>query len=163
MAAPSSVDKMMLPQSPFLQDDDAPVEVVIGPEDGEDVFEAEIEVEQEPSFDANLAEYIDPSVLDSIAAELMEDFDNDRNARREWEQTYVDGLDLLGLSLEERTEPWDGACGVYHPMLTEAAIRFQSEMIAETFPAMGPVKAKIVGKDDRDTQESAARVVEDMN
>jgi hypothetical protein len=163
MAAPSSVDKMMLPQSPFLQDDDAPVEVVIGPEDGEDVFEAEIEVEQEPSFDANLAEYIDPSVLESIAAELMEDFDNDRNARREWEQTYVDGLDLLGLSMEERSEPWDGACGVYHPMLTEAAIRFQSEMIAETFPAMGPVKAKIVGKDDREIQESAARVVEDMN
>jgi len=163
MAAPSNVDKMMLPQSPFLQDDDAPVEVVIGPEDGEDVFEAEIEVEQEPSFDANLAEYIDPSELESVAADLLEDFDNDRNARREWEQTYVDGLDLLGLTLEERSEPWDGACGVYHPMLTEAAIRFQSEMIAETFPAMGPVKAKIIGKDDRETQESAARVVEDMN
>lgn len=163
MAAPSNIDKTMLPQSPFLQDDDQPIEVVIGPEDGEDVFEAEIDVEEEPSFDANLAEYIDPSVLDSIAAELMDDFDNDRNARRDWEQTYVDGLDLLGLSMEERTEPWNGACGVYHPMLTEAAIRFQSEMISETFPAMGPVKAKIVGKDDRETQESAARVVEDMN
>jgi len=163
MAAPSNIDKTMLPQSPFLQDDDQPIEVVIGPEDGEDVFEAEIEVEQEPSFDANLAEYIDPSVLDSIAAELMDDFDNDRMARRDWEQTYVDGLDLLGLTLEERTEPWNGACGVYHPMLTEAAIRFQSEMISETFPAMGPVKAKIVGKDDRTTQEAAARVVEDMN
>ena len=163
MAAPSNIDKTMLPQSPFLQDDDQPIEVVIGPEDGEDVFEAEIDVEEEPSFDANLAEYIDLSVLDSIAAELMDDFDNDRNARRDWEQTYVDGLDLLGLSMEERTEPWNGACGVYHPMLTEAAIRFQSEMISETFPAMGPVKAKIVGKDDRETQESAARVVEDMN
>lgn len=163
MAAPSNIDKTMLPQSPFLQDDDQPIEVVIGPEDGEDVFEAEIEVEQDPSFDANLAEYIDPSVLDSIAAELMDDFDNDRMARRDWEQTYVDGLDLLGLSLEERTEPWNGACGVYHPMLTEAAIRFQSEMISETFPAMGPVKAKIIGKDDRTTQEAAARVVEDMN
>lgn len=163
MAAPSNIDKTMLPQSPFLQDDDQPIEVVIGPEDGEDVFEAEIEVEQDPSFDANLAEYIDPSVLDSIAAELMDDFDNDRMARRDWEQTYVDGLDLLGLSMEERTEPWNGACGVYHPMLTEAAIRFQSEMISETFPAMGPVKAKIIGKDDRTTQEAAARVVEDMN
>ena len=163
MAAPSGIDKMMLPQSPFLQDDDEPIEVVIGPEDGETVFEAEIEVEEDPSFDANLAEYIDPSVLDSIASDLLEDFDNDKQSRRDWEQTYVDGLDLLGLTLEERTEPWNGACGVYHPMLTEAAIRFQSEMIAETFPAQGPVKAKVVGKDDRATQEAAARVVEDMN
>lgn len=163
MAAPSNIDKMMLPQSPFLEDEDQPVEVVIGPEDGEDVFEAEIEVEKEPSFDANLAEYIDSSVLDTLAADLLEDFDNDRMARKEWEQTYVDGLDLLGLKMEERSEPWNGACGVFHPMLTEAAVRFQSEMIAETFPAMGPVKAKIVGKDDKATQEAASRVVEDMN
>ena len=163
MAAPSSIDKLMLPQSPFLQNDDEPIEVTIGPEDGEDVYEAEIEIEHEPSFDANLAEYIDESELSAIAADLLEDFDNDRMARKDWEQTYVDGLDLLGLTLEERTEPWHGACGVYHPILTEAAVRFQSEMISETFPAMGPVRAKIVGKDDRSIQESAARVVEDMN
>ena len=163
MAAPSSIDKLMLPQSPFLQNDDEPIEVTIGPEDGEDVYEAEIEIEHEPSFDANLAEYIDESELSAIAADLLEDFDNDRMARKDWEQTYVDGLDLLGLTLEERTEPWNGACGVYHPILTEAAVRFQSEMISETFPAMGPVRAKIVGKDDRSIQESAARVVEDMN
>ena len=163
MAAPSSIDKLMLPQSPFLQKDDEPIEVTIGPEDGEDVYEAEIEIEHEPSFDANLAEYIDESELSAIAADLLEDFDNDRMARKDWEQTYVDGLDLLGLTLEERTEPWNGACGVYHPILTEAAVRFQSEMISETFPAMGPVRAKIVGKDDRSIQESAARVVEDMN
>ena len=154
MAAPSSIDKLMLPQSPFLQKDDEPIE---------DVYEAEIEIEHEPSFDANLAEYIDESELSAIAADLLEDFDNDRMARKDWEQTYVDGLDLLGLTLEERTEPWNGACGVYHPILTEAAVRFQSEMISETFPAMGPVRAKIVGKDDRSIQESAARVVEDMN
>ena len=163
MAAPSSIDKSMLPQSPFLQNDDEPIEVTIGPDDGEEVYEAEIEIEHEPSFDANLAEYIDESELSSIAADLLEDFDNDRNARKDWEQTYVDGLDLLGLTLEERTEPWNGACGVYHPILTEAAVRFQSEMISETFPAMGPVRAKIVGKDDKSIQESAARVVEDMN
>jgi len=163
MAAPSSIDKSMLPQSPFLQGDDEPIEVTIGPDDGEEVYEAEIEIEHEPSFDANLAEYIDESELSSIAADLLEDFDNDRNARKDWEQTYVDGLDLLGLTLEERTEPWNGACGVYHPILTEAAVRFQSEMISETFPAMGPVRAKIVGKDDKSIQESAARVVEDMN
>ena len=92
---------------------------------------------------------MDESALASVAADLLDDFDNDQMARKEWEQTYVDGLDLLGLKIEERSEPWDGACGVFHPMLTEAAVRFQSEMIAETFPAMGPVKAKIVGKEDR--------------
>jgi hypothetical protein len=164
MTAPSSVDKAMLPQSPFLsEDEDQPIEVTIGPDNGEEVFEVEIEAEEDPSFDANLAEYIDSSVLDSLAADLLEDFDNDRMARKEWEQTYVDGLDLLGLSMEERSEPWNGACGVYHPMLTEAAVRFQSEMISETFPAMGPVKAKIVGKDDKAIAQAAARVTEDMN
>ena len=163
MSSPTSIDKAMLPQSPFLQDEDQPVEVVIGPEDGEDVFDVEIETEHEPSFDANLAEYIDESQLSSIAADLLEDFDNDRASRKDWERTYIDGLDLLGLKIEERSEPWDGACGVYHPMLAEAAIRFQSEMIAETFPAQGPVRARVIGKDDRQTQEAAARVVEDMN
>ena len=97
MSSPTSIDKAMLPQSPFLQDEEQPVEIVIGPEDGEDVFEAEIEVEKEPSFDANLAEYIDTSALQTLAADLFEDFDNDRMARKEWEQTYVEGLDLLGL------------------------------------------------------------------
>ena len=149
MTSPSLVDKTMAPQSPFLEDEDQPIEVVIGPEDGEDVFEAEIDVEKAPGFDENLAEYMDESALASVAADLLDDFDNDQMARKEWEQTYVDGLDLLGLKIEERSEPWDGACGVFHPMLTEAAVRFQSEMIAETFPAMGPVKAKIVGKEDR--------------
>ena len=164
MTAPSSIDKAMLPQSPFLtEQDDQPIEVNIGPEDGEDIFEIEVEIEEEPSFDANLAEYIDDSTLQSLASDLLEEFENDRNARKEWEQTYVDGLDLLGLKIEERSEPWEGACGVYHPMLTEAAIRFQSEMIAETFPAQGPVRAKVIGKDDRETQEAAARVVDDMN
>ena len=163
MAAPSSIDKAMLPQSPFLEEDDQPVEIVIGPEDGEEVFSVDIEVEEAPSFDANLAEFLDNGVLDSLAADLIEDFDNDRNARKEWEQTYVDGLDLLGLKIEERSEPWDGACGVFHPMLTEAAIRFQSEMISETFPAQGPVKARIIGKSDTKIEEAAKRVVEDMN
>ena len=163
MAAPSSIDKAMLPQSPFLEEDDQPVEIVIGPEDGEEVFSVDIEVEEAPSFDANLAEFLDNGVLDSLAADLIEDFDNDRNARKEWEQTYIDGLDLLGLKIEERSEPWDGACGVFHPMLTEAAIRFQSEMISETFPAQGPVKARIIGKSDTKIEEAAKRVVEDMN
>lgn len=166
MATFSSIDKALMahPQSPFLQEnDEEPIEVEIGDPNAPVDTEVDVEMEQEPSFDANLAEYMDESDLTSIASELLEDFDNDKNARREWEQTYIDGLDLLGLTIEERSEPWNGACGVYHPMLTEAAIRFQSEMIAETFPAQGPVRAKIIGKDDKDTQESAKRVVEDMN
>jgi hypothetical protein len=164
MATPSSIDKALFAQSPFeTEDQDEPIEIIIGPEDGALEEEVDVEIEQEPGFDANLAEYMDESALASLVSDLLDDFDNDKNSRREWEETYIDGLDLLGLRIEERTEPWNGACGVYHPMLTEAAIRFQSEMISETFPAQGPVKAKIIGKDDKETQEAAARVVEDMN
>ena len=163
MAIPN-IDKALLPPSPFESEtDDQPIEIVLGPEDGDTLEEINVEMDKEPSFDANLAEYMDSSDLDSLASDLMSDFDNDKNSRRDWEQTYVDGLDLLGLKIEDRSEPWEGACGVFHPMLTEAAIRFQSEMIAETFPAQGPVRAKIIGKDDRATEESAKRVVEDMN
>jgi hypothetical protein len=164
MTAPSNIDKALLPQSPFFSEDqDEPIEVTIGPDDGEEEMSVDVEMEKEPSFDANLADYVDESVMQSLAADLLEDFDNDRMSRKDWEKTYIDGLDLLGLKIEERSEPWSGACGVFHPILTEAAIRFQSEMIAETFPAMGPVKAKIVGKEDKETEQAAARVVEDMN
>jgi len=161
---PNSIFKAMQPQSPFLmEDDDAPVEIDIGDPLAPIDTEADVEMEKEPGFDANLAEYMDESEMAELAADLLHDFDNDKNARKEWESTYIDGLDLLGLKIEDRSEPWQGACGVYHPMLTEAAIRFQSEMISETFPAQGPVKAKIIGKDDPDTQKAAVRVVEDMN
>ena len=160
----SNVDKALLPQSPMMQEEDeSPIEIIIGDPEGEEEFSVEMEMEEEPSFDANLADYIDDSELEALCADLLDDFDNDKNARKEWEQTYIDGLDLLGLKIEERTEPWDGACGVYHPMLTEAAIKFQAEMIAETFPAQGPVKAKIIGKETRENEEAAARVAEDMN
>jgi hypothetical protein len=163
-AVPNNIFKAMQPQSPFLaEDDDAPVEINIGdPMDPIDT-EVEVEMEQEPGFYANLAEYMDESDMTALVSDLLDDFENDKNARKDWETTYIDGLDLLGLKIEERSEPWQGACGVYHPMLTEAAIRFQSEMISETFPAQGPVKAKIIGKDDPDTQKAAKRVVEDMN
>ena len=166
MAIPplSNVDKALLPQSPMMQEEDeSPIEIIIGDPEGEEEFSVEMEMVEEPSFDANLADYIDDSELEALCADLLDDFDNDKNARKEWEQTYIDGLDLLGLKIEERTEPWDGACGVYHPMLTEAAIKFQAEMIAETFPAQGPVKAKIIGKETRENEEAAARVAEDMN
>ena len=151
-------------QSPFLtESDDQPIEITIGPEDGEEVVDIEMVDIEAPSFDANLAEFMDDSELQSLADDLLDDFDNDKASRKEWERVYKDGLDLLGITIEDRSEPWDGACGVFHPMLTEAAIRFQSEMISETFPAQGPVKARIIGKVDRETERAAQRVVQDMN
>lgn len=117
----------------------------------------------EPAFDHNLAETLDDSFLASLSSELLEDYGNDSQSRSEWEKTIEDGLDLLGLKMEDRSEPWNGACGVYHPLLTEAAIRFQSELISETFPAQGPVKAKIVGETTPEIEQAAQRVVDDMN
>jgi len=115
------------------------------------------------TFNANLADFIDDDVLLQVAGDLEEDINNDKNARKEWEKSYVEGIKLLGLQIEERTEPWNGACGVFHPMITEAVVRFQAETITETFPAQGPVRTKIIGKDTPDIQEAAARVEEDMN
>jgi len=117
----------------------------------------------EEDFDDNLAEYMDDSALGSLVGDLIADFDKDINDRKDWMQTYVDGIKLLGLKYEERTEPWLGACGVFHPMLTESVVRFQSEAMMETFPAMGPVKTQIVGAIDKLREESAQRVKEDMN
>lgn len=114
-------------------------------------------------FNDNLTSLIDPTTLTRIAQDLSHDVDQDLQSRSDWERALKDGLDLLGLKMEERTEPWDGACGVYHPILTEAAIRFQSEMISETFPAMGPVKANIRGEQTRQMEQYAALVVDDMN
>jgi hypothetical protein len=116
-----------------------------------------------PDFYNNIAEDIDESELQSLGAELLAYVQDDFDSRKDWEKTYKEGLVLLGLKYEERTEPWDGACGVFHPMITEAVVRFQSETIMETFPAQGPVKTKIIGKDTRKKEEAAARVKEDMN
>jgi hypothetical protein len=127
----------------------------------------ELSIEKgEPSiddFDANLAEYLPESSIQLMVSDLDSDIDNDRNSRKEWEKAYVTGLKLLGLQIEERTEPWDGASGVFHPMITEAVVRFQSETITETFPAAGPVRTKIVGKETPAKKEAAQRVQEDMN
>jgi len=114
-------------------------------------------------FEANLADILDEAVLEEISGNLLGDYDNDINSRKDWEETYADGLKLLGLKYEERTEPWSGACGVFSPILTEAVVRFQSEAITELFPAAGPVKAKIIGKHTKQKEEAAARVQDDMN
>jgi hypothetical protein len=127
----------------------------------------EIELMPEPetadTFDANLAEYMDEGELQTLASELIDLVDADINSRKDWTDMFVKGLEVLGMKYEERTEPWNGACGVYSPLLTEAAIRFQSEMITETFPAQGPVKTQIIGAVDRLKEEAAERVRDDMN
>jgi hypothetical protein len=117
----------------------------------------------EVEFDANLAECMEETDLNVLASDLMQEIDNDRNSRADWEQTYIKGLELLGLKYEPRTTPWAGACGATHPMLTEAIVRFQSETITETFPAQGPVRTKIIGAETPDKRAAAARVQEDLN
>ena len=117
----------------------------------------------EDEFDDNLAEFIDEGTLATIGSDLVEEVSSDVTSRKDWVEMYVKGLDVLGMKYEERTEPWNGACGVFSTILTEAAVRFQSETIIETFPAAGPVKTEIIGAIDRLKTEAAARVQEDMN
>ena len=168
--ATSSMDKAlygaptglgMMPEPDIEIEIENPDEVNIGM-DG-----LEIQLTPEPKsggdFDANLAEFMDERELQSLGEELVADFEKDVGDRKDWITTYVDGLKLLGLKYEERTEPWNGACGVFHPMLTESVVRFQSEGITETFPAAGPVKTVIIGKDTPEKEEAAARVRADMN
>lgn len=145
-----------------------PVEIEI--EDPESVkinmggLEIDIEkAEDEEEFNKNLADELDEGTLNQLAGDLIGDFDSDIAARKDWIQTYVDGLELLGLKIEERSEPWDGACGVYHPILAEAVTKFQSETIMDTFPASGPVKGEIIGKETQEKKDAMERVVDDMN
>jgi hypothetical protein len=127
----------------------------------------EIEIEKgEPraeDFDANLAEFMNEGELQMVAGELLGHYDSDLASRKDWLDTYVKGLQILGIKYEERTEPWPGACGVFHPLLMESAVKFQSETIMETFPAAGPVKSKIVGKETAEKKDAAIRVADDMN
>jgi hypothetical protein len=168
----TNIDKALFLQPQGIGDaaqaeDELEIEIV-DPEEvklGLDGLEIEIEPgeETEDDFGANIAESMDEGEMAAMASELSDDIDNDKNSRKDWEKAYVEGLKLLGLQYEERTEPWNGACGVFHPMITEAVVRFQSETITETFPAQGPVKTKIVGKETPQKQEAAVRVQEDMN
>ena len=116
-----------------------------------------------PEHDANLAEYLEEAVLQSLAADLIEDFNSDRESRRDWARSYVKGLDLLGMKIEERPQPWQGASGVFHPILTEATVRFQAQAMGEIFPASGPVRTKIMGKKDQDKLKQATRIEDEMN
>ena len=170
--ATSSMDKGLYAAPLGIEEDMdmAPLEIEIEDPEGVRINMGDIEIELSPDkkdddedFDANLADFMDDSALDSLGGELVSDFDKDIGDRKDWIRTYVDGFKLLGLKYEERTEPWAGACGVFHPMLTESVVRFQSEGIMETFPAAGPVKTQILGKDTPDKEEASARVREDMN
>ena len=117
----------------------------------------------EDEFSANLAEELPEQYLAELSSNLLGDFSNDINSRKDWLETYVDGLELLGLKIEQRSEPWEGACAVYHPLLSEALVKFQAETMMETFPAAGPVKTSIIGKETPECLEAAARVQENMN
>jgi hypothetical protein len=152
-----------------LAQDAEPIEIeIVDPEEvhiGIDGLQIDIEKDETDGeeFDANLAEFIDEGSIQSMAGDLVGDIDNDRSSRKDWEKTYTEGLKLLGLNYEERTEPWSGASGVFHPMITEAVVRFQSETITEMFPAAGPVRTKIVGRETPAKKEAAVRVENDMN
>lgn len=119
--------------------------------------------QQQAAHDDNLALYLDDNDLTNIATELVTLFDADKDSRKEWEQTYMKGLDLLGLKIEQRTQPWDGACGVFHPMLSEAVVRFQAQSIQEIFPPRGPVMTKVLGEQTPERMQQAMRVEEYLN
>jgi hypothetical protein len=157
--APVGIDSLTEEPAIEIEIED-PESVTIG------IGDLEIELGKDDSdddFDDNLAEYMDQGELTEIAGDLLADFEEDISARKDWIQTYVDGLELLGMKIEERTDPWEGACGVYHPLLSEALVKFQAETIMETFPAAGPVKTQIIGKETVEKKEAATRVQDDMN
>ena len=156
------------PLEPMLSNDSEIEIEIVDPESvsiGMDGLEVVIEQGEETAedFDANLAEYMSESELQTLASDLMGEVDADMHSRRDWVDMYVKGLEVLGMKYEERTEPWNGACGVFSTLLTEAAVRFQSEMIIETFPAQGPVKTEIIGQITKEKEDAAERVRDDMN
>jgi hypothetical protein len=158
--APQGLDQLSAEEEPIEIEIEDPEAVRISTED----FTLEmVKEEDEDEFEKNLAEEMSEGELATVAGDLIGEFDTDVSSRKDWVQTYVDGLELLGMKLEDRTEPWPGACGVYHPLLTESVVKFQAETMMETFPAAGPVKAKIIGKETPEKKKAAERVQEDMN
>ena len=168
----TNIDKALYPAPQgidALAEGEAPIEIeIVDPEEvniGVDGLEISLTKEEpgQGEFDENLVDVLSEGEVQEIVSQLSADIDNDKSSRKEWEKTYTEGLKLLGLQMEDRTEPWDGACGVFHPMITEAVVRFQAETITETFPAQGPVRTKIIGKETVEVKEAAVRVQDDMN
>jgi hypothetical protein len=160
-AAPTGLDEV-LNDEPALEitiEDPESVEIGI---DGMPILRIE-EDDEEDDFDVNIAEELDDGTLATLAGDLIGDYDDDLGSRKDWMQTYVDGLELLGMQIEERAEPWEGACGVYHPLLSEALVKFQAETVMSTLPAAGPVKTQIVGRETPEKKDAAERVQDDMN
>jgi hypothetical protein len=161
-AAPEGIESLM----PETEDDQGIEIEIVDPEEvtiNMDGVEIQIGGEDDEDFDANLVEILDDSVVTGIVTDLVGDYDDDVNSRKDWMQTYVDGLELLGMKIEERADPWIGACGVYHPLLSEALVKFQAEIMMSTFPAAGPVKTQIIGKETPEKKDAAVRVQDDMN
>ena len=156
-------DADMGPELDIVVEDPEVVEVVM--DDGAVVIDFGDSMPDlgEPAHDANLAEYIDDDELEAMASDLVEHFVSDRESRSEWAMAYIKGMDLLGMKVEERTEPWNGASGVYHPMMTEAVIKFQAQAMSELLPASGPVRTKIMGKLTTEKFEQANRVETELN
>ena len=162
----TNFDKAMVPFD--LEEEGPGIEIEIEDPESVNINMGGVEIEiggedEEGEFDANLAEDMTEGALQSLASELLDLVETDINSRKDWVDAFVKGLEVLGMKYEERTEPWNGACGVYSTLLTEAAIRFQAEMITETFPAAGPVKTQVVGAVDKLKEEAAERVKNDMN
>ena len=166
----TNIDKALFQQPQGMESmaqDEEPIEIEIVDPEAVNIHAGDLEISigkgKDDTFDENLAETLEEDDIMSMAADLEGDIDQDKQSRKDWEKAYTEGLKLLGLQYEERTEPWNGASGVFHPMITEAVVRFQSETITETFPAQGPVRTKILGKETLEKQEAAGRVEEDMN
>ena len=162
-AAPLGMEELAAEEVPLEIEIENPDAVMMHLGDLEINLTPDDEGKEDEEFNANLAEDMDEQELQSLASELIGDFDEDVGSRKDWMQTYVDGLELLGMKIEERAEPWEGACGVYHPLMSEALVKFQAETMMSTFPAAGPVKTQIIGKETPAKKESAKRVQEDMN
>jgi hypothetical protein len=161
MGLDSSLASGMMP-GVNVPEPDIEIEIELEGDDLSGLFD-EDEDEAEDDFNANLAEELEEDQLEELAGDLVGEFDEDVGSRSDWIQTYVDGLELLGMKVEDRTEPWPGACGVYHPLLAEAVVKFQAETMMETFPAQGPVRTKVIGKETPVKRDAAQRVQEDMN
>ena len=159
--APQGIEAMAMSQPDLAIEIENPESVTL--DDGSMEITIQPGKEQDDEFNANLAEDMDEGQLTELSGDLVGEYDADINSRKDWLTTYVDGLELLGLKVEDRTEPWPGACNVYHPLMTEALVKFQAETMMETFPAAGPVKTVIVGKQTREKEDAAERVKDDMN